>query len=479
MDERDTFFEQLQRPRDERRAMGKQLRKDVPRSSHGAWAPAADRPDPLELLQAQDEGRVKELLPIKYGRMVASPFAFLRGSAVVMAADLASTPVTGQPVILCGDAHISNFGLFASPERKLVFDVNDFDECTPGPWEWDVKRLAASVVVAARENGLDHKTAHELAQGAVEVYRRSMSHFAAMPTTDIWYYHVDAGQVQELFDEKASKKARKMTKKTIDKAMTKTQGRTLEKLTHLEDGRRRINSEPPLLLPLRELDIKGAIAPAMSDEEFSEMSTRSVLAMWQQYLDSLPEDRQYLLERYRVTDVALRVGGVGSVGTRCFIALLEGGGDDEGLILQLKQAGPSALSAYLPPRAYKQQAERVVHGQMLMQATSDPFLGWHQSEKSGTDFYWRQLKDMKGSFEAANLDESGLQAYIAICALCLARAHARTGDATAISGYLGKSDVFDKAIADFADAYAGQTVKDHAALRQAIDDGRIPAQEGV
>ena len=342
-----------------------------------------------------------------------------------------------------------------------------------------MKRLAASVVVAARENGLDHKTAHELAQGAVEVYRRSMRHFATMPTTDIWYFHVDADQVQELFDEKASKKARKMTKKTIDKAMKKTQGRTLDKLTHLENGRRRINSEPPLLLPLRELDIKGAIAPSMSDEEFSEISARSILDMWQQYLDSLPEDRQYLLERFRITDVALRVGGVGSVGTRCFIALLEGGGDDEGLILQLKQAGPSALAAYLPPRIYKQQAERVVHGQMLMQAASDPFLGWHQLERSGTDFYWRQLKDMKGSFEAADLDESGLQAYIAICTLCLARAHARTGDASVINGYMGKSDVFDKAIADFADAYADQTVKDHAALRLAIDDGRIPAQEGI
>jgi uncharacterized protein (DUF2252 family) len=474
-----SLAEQIIRPRNIRRAMGKRLRKETPRSSHGDWQPADDRPDPLELLQAQDEGRIQELLPIKYGRMAASPFAFLRGSAVVMATDLSGTGVSGQEVVLCGDAHISNFGLFASPERTLVFDINDFDECYPGPWEWDLKRLAASVVVAGRENGYDEKTNRKLATLTAEVYRRTMRKFANLSTMDTWYFHIKAEDVQKLFEEKASKRDQKQTAKTISKALGKTQARTLEKMTHMEDGRRQINYEPPLLVPLRTIDIEGILATFYSTEEIEMVTEENLRQIWQEYLDSLPEERHYLLERFRMTDTALRVGGVGSVGTRCFIMLLEGGGKDEGLILQLKEAGPSVLQAILQTRTYEENARRVVIGQRLMQATSDPFLGWHRSPISGHNYYWRQLKDMKGSIDVANLDVKGYGTYVSICAASLARAHARTGDPAAIAGYLGKSDVFDRAIADFAVNYADQTEKDHAALKQAIADGRIKAQEGI
>jgi uncharacterized protein (DUF2252 family) len=474
-----SLAEQIIRPRNLRRAMGKRLRKETPRSSHGDWQPAAERPDPLDILQAQDEGRIQELLPIKYGRMAASPFAFLRGSAAVMAADLAGTPASGQEVVLCGDAHISNFGLFASPERTLVFDINDFDECYPGPWEWDLKRLAASVVVAGRESGYDEETNRKLAALTAEVYRRTMRRFAKQSTMDTWYFHIKAEDVQKLFKEKASKRDQKETAKSINKAQGKTQARTLEKITHMEDGRRRINHEPPLLVPLRYMDLESGLAGVLSAEEVKLINEEYLRQTWQDYLDSLPEDRRYLLERFRVADVALRVGGVGSVGTRCYIFLLEGSGRDEGLILQLKEAGPSVLQAQLKTHTYEENARRVVLGQRLMQAGSDPFLGWHLSPISGHNYYWRQLKDMKGSVEVANLDLTGYGTYVGICAASLARAHARTGDPAAIAGYLGKSDVFDRAIADFAASYADQTAKDHAALKQAIADGRITAAEGI
>jgi uncharacterized protein (DUF2252 family) len=474
-----SLAEQIIRPRNLRRAMGKRLRKETPRSSHGDWQPAADRPDPLKILQAQDKGRIQELLPIKYGRMAASPFAFLRGSAAVMAADLVGTPASGQLVVLCGDAHISNFGLFASPERTLVFDINDFDECYPGPWEWDLKRLAASVIVAGRENGYDDETNRKLAALTAEVYRRTMRQFAKQSTMDTWYFHIKAKDVQKLFEWKASKRDQKETAKTINKAMGKTQARTLGRMTHMEDGRRRINHEPPLLVPLRFIDFESRLAGIFTAEEIKQVGEQDLRQSWQEYLDSLPEERRYLLERFRVIDIALRVGGVGSVGTRCHIFLLEGGGKNEGLILQLKEAGPSVLQAHLQTQTYEENARRVVLGQRLMQATSDPFLGWHRSPISGHNYYWRQLKDMKGSIDVANLDVTGYGTYIGICAASLARAHARTGDPAAIAGYLGKSDVFDRAIANFAANYADQTEKDHAALKQAIADGRIKAQEGI
>ncbi len=455
-------------PRSVRRQQGKALRKNVPRSSHGAWAPAADRPDPLAILQAQDEGRVQELLPIKYGRMVASPFAFLRGSAAVMAADLAKTPTTGIQVQLCGDAHISNFGVFASPERQLVFDVNDFDETLPGPWEWDLKRLVASVVVAGYENGFSVKECRKLAVATVDYYVVVMKQLAQAPTLDVWYFYVEAQNVVEAF-ERSSKKGGKAAEKMVRKAERKTQEQTLAKLTHIENGRRRFNSNPPLLVPLDEL---------LTEEQRDAITGEQVWNMWQDYLTSLPADKRHLLRRYRMADVALRVGGVGSVGTRCWILLMEGGAEDDALVLQLKQAGRSVLEQYVGRSSYESPAQRVVEGQRLMQASSDIFLGWHESSL-GTHYYWRQLKDMKGSMDVSLLAKRDFETYVRVCAACLARAHARSGDAAAIAGYMGKGGPLPSAMADFGFAYADQTLKDHQALQEAIDTGRIAAELDV
>jgi uncharacterized protein (DUF2252 family) len=454
---------------EERERRGKAVRQQVPRSSHGAWVPSPDRPDAISLLQAQDEGRLEHLLPIKYGRMVESPFAFLRGSAVVMAADLASTPVTGLQAQLCGDAHLSNFGVFATPERKLVFDINDFDETYPGPCEWDLKRLAASAVVAGRENGFGDEVNRNLAKAVSKAYRWAIRHLAQMPTLDVWYYHVEADEVLEVL-ERSSKKAKKSARKMVKKARTRTHTQTLEKLTEVVDGRRRILNDPPLLVPLSEM---------VSDEEKARISEQDVETMWLDYLDSLPEERRLLLSRFRIADGALRVGGVGSVGTRCTILLLEGGAEDDALILQQKEAGPSVLASYVARRDYASQAERVVVGQRLMQATSDIFLGWHESTLTGTQYYWRQLKDMKGSVDVATLDEAGLETYLAVCSACLARAHARTGDAAGIAGYVGKKNTLDRALASFAVAYADQTERDHQALVDAVASGRVAAETGV
>ena len=462
--------------RAERYKMGKSLRQKASRSSHGDWQPAADRPNPLDLLQAQDKGRLQLLLPIKYGRMLASPFAFLRGSAVVMAADLARTPTTGLQVMLCGDAHLSNFGLFASPERRLVFDLNDFDEAFPGPWEWDVKRLAASVAVAGRDNGFSDKTNRNLAQGAVRVYRRAMKHFAEMRTLDVWYFYVDADAWQDVFADRSSNKMYKATKRLLDKAQSKTQEQTVAKLTYVDgSGRRQIRREPPLLIPLR----VESLAQFVAEEDLAVISETAVEGSWQQYLQSLDDEKKYLLSRYKIVDGALRVGGVGSVGTRCVIILLQGGADDDGLILQLKEAGPSVLEAYLPSRTYSHYGRRVVVGQQLMQTTNDIFLGWHTGDISDSDYYWRQLKDMKGSVDVAKANEDGLMTYIELCALCLARAHARTGDASAIAGYLGKGKSFDGAVANFAMAYADQTERDYQLLVEAVDSGQVVAAKGI
>jgi uncharacterized protein (DUF2252 family) len=377
----------------ERWERGKALRQPVPRSSHGAWAPSPDRPDPIGLLQAQDEGRLEHLLPIKYGRMVE----FLRGSAAVMATDLAHTQVTGLQVQLCGDAHLSNFGVFATPERKLVFDINDFDETYPGPWEWDLKRLAASAVVAGRESGFADEENRKLAVAVSRAYRWAMRQLAQMPTLDVWYYHVEADKVLEVL-ERSSKKAKKSARKMVKKARRRTHAQTLDKLTKVVDGRRRILNDPPLLVRLSE----------MVREERAQITAQDVETMWREYLGSLPEERRLLLSRYRIADGALRVGGVGSVGTRCAILLLEGGAQDDALILQQKEAGTSVLESYVTKRDHASQAQRVVTGQRLMQATSDIFLGWHEGSLTGTQYYWRQLKDMKGSVDVATLHEAGL-----------------------------------------------------------------------
>ena len=458
-----------QLPSAERAGIGKRLRKVVPRSSHGDWSPAADRPDPLSLLQAQDKGRLQHLLPIKYGRMLASPFAFLRGSAVVMASDLAASPVTGLNVVLCGDAHLSNFGIFATPERNLVFDINDFDETYPGPWEWDLKRLAASAVVAGRENGFKEKDCRRLAEVVSRSYRQAMRRFSEASILDVWYFDVDADKVIQVFD-KYAKKSAKGARKTFSKAGSRTSERTLQKLTEFVDGKRQIVNNPPLLERLRDL---------LTEEQKQKITEQDVESAWFAYVNSLPQERRRLLKRFRVTDAALRVGGVGSVGTRCTIALLEGYAEQDALILQQKETGPSALAAYLPKKDFESQAQRVVIGQRLMQAASDIFLGWHQSTMTGNQYYWRQLKDKKGSFDMQKLDASGMGTYLGVCSTCLARAHARAGDAAAISGYLGSGDVFDKAIANFAVAFADQTEKDYQALANAVKSGRIAAEMGV
>lgn len=454
---------------EERRKMGKARRQEVPFDSHAAWIPAANRPDPINLLQAQDEGRIQHLLPIKYGRMVASPFAFLRGSAAVMAADLSQTPVSGIDVVLCGDAHLSNFGVFATPERKLVFDLNDFDEAYPGPWEWDLKRLAASAVVAGRGNGFNDKDNRKLARLVARVYREAMNLFAKAPVLDVWYYHIEAEKILSVF-ERYSKKGAKSTKKVLKKARTKTRERTLEKLTEVVNGRRQIINDPPLLVRLSDI---------FTDEQKAQIPETLFIDSWTDYVSSLPEERRLLLSRFHVSDAALRVGGVGSVGTRCTIALLEGGAERDAIILQQKEAGPSVLEAYLQKKDYSSNAQRVVIAQRLMQATSDIFLGWHQSPLTDVQYYWRQLKDMKGSVDVAVLDEEGLGSYLAVCSWCLARAHARTSDSAAIAGYLGKSSTFDKAIGKFALAYADQTERDHQTLVAAIKTGRLQAQEGI
>jgi uncharacterized protein (DUF2252 family) len=402
--------------------------------------------------------------------MVASPFAFLRGSAVVMASDLATTPATGLDVILCGDAHLSNFGVFATPERNLVFDINDFDETYPGPWEWDLKRLAASAVVAGRENGIDEKKCEKLAAIVSKSYRESIRRFAELSILDVWYFHVDVDSVLNVFDKQA-KKGSKIAQKMVKKARSHTREQTITKLTEVVDGRRQFVNDPPLIVRLEDL---------LSEEQKDQISEQDIKNFWLEYLDSLPKDRRLLLSRYRITDAALRVGGVGSVGTRCTILLLEGYSEDDALILQQKEAGPSALERFLPKVDYDaSQAERVVVGQRLIQAAPDIFLGWARGGYTGTHYYWRQLKDMKGSIDVTRLDAKGLRTYLRVCSACLARTHARTGDAAAISGYLGSGDVFDRAISQFAVAYADQTLLDHQALVDAVESGRIVAEVGV
>ncbi|MEM9815043.1 MAG: DUF2252 domain-containing protein [Cyanobacteria bacterium P01_D01_bin.6] len=455
--------------------LGKALRRQAGRSSHGDWSPSDQQADPLNLLQQSDQGRLSHLLPIKYGRMVESPFTFFRGAAIVMAADLANTPVSGLTTVLCGDAHLSNFGVFASPERNLIFDINDFDEVYPGPWEWDLKRLAASAVVAGRCNSFKDSVNRELAETVGRAYQKAMQYFDDHTTLEMWYYHIDAEYVLNLFKDASSKRGHKTAQEMVEKARQRTQEQTLEKLTKWQNGHLRIISDPPLLVPLR----KNANADFLGDFGDSTYLREAIELNWQDYLESLSKEQQFLLSRYRITDGALRVGGIGSVGTRCLIALLEGQGEDDAIILQLKEAGASVLEPFLPAHTYETHAERVVTGQTLMQAVSDVFLGWHRSKLTEVDYYWRQLKDMKGSVEVEELDEKGLETYLKLCSWSLARAHARTGDAATIMGYIGKNNKFAAAIAQFAMAYADQTEQDHEQLKKAVKSGRIVAETGI
>ena len=438
----------LTEPPERRREFARDRRREVPRSSLGVWEPSADRPDPIEVLRRQEQHRIAELLPIRHQRMSASPFAFLRGAAAVMARDLADTPTTGLLVQACGDAHLLNFGIFASPERRLVFDVNDFDETLPAPFEWDVKRLAASLVVAAQQRSLAAADCAIAARGAAETYRTTMHEFAALGHLDVWYSHIE---VQDMLTVTRSADARKLEGKVVRKAQQATSLGALGKLTEIVDGRRRIADSPPLVehVPMR-------ADPA---------------AVANKYVTSLPEERRTLLSRYRVVDWARKVVGVGSVGTDDAIVLLLGDSDDDPLFLQVKEATASVLEPFAGASVYADHGERVVQGQRLMQAVSDIFLGWTAIE--GRHYYVRQLRDMKGSIPIEQLGASELLEYGRSCGAVLARAHARSGDPVAIGAYLGSGDAFDRAMSQFAVAYADQTEGDHRRMLEAIRSGEL------
>ncbi|MGV9409694.1 DUF2252 domain-containing protein [Nocardia sp. NPDC003693] len=432
---------------------GRAARKRVPRSGLAAWEPGPDRADPIEILERQAATRVPELVRIRYARMAAGQFPYYRGAPAIMAADLARGPNTGLTVQLCGDAHLSNFGLFASPERTLVFDLNDFDETLPGPFEWDVKRLAASVVVAARANGCTDAEAAAGAGAAARAYREAMTRLAGIGETEVWYEKVDADRVAAL----VGPDARKATTKVIDKARSRTSLQALEKLTEPgPDGAPCIRHDPPLIMPI------STIEAAHVD---------SVLG---DYRASLPEERRVLLDRYSLREVAMKVVGVGSVGTRCFIALFIGRTTGDPLFLQVKQAEESVLTPHTRSSVFRHQGHRVVHGQRLTQTAGDIFLGW-ATGPDGRHYYWRQLRDMKGSASIENMTAPGLQQYAALCGHTLARGHARSGDRVAIASYLGSGTGFDRAITDFALAYADQTAADYATLLAAIESGRLDA----
>lgn len=443
---------------DERRRMGRQLRAVARRESHGAWAPAADRVDPVALLEQQAATRIPELVPVRHGRMAVSPFTFYRGAALVMARDLADTPVSGIETQVCGDAHLLNFGVFATPERNVIFDINDFDETLRGPWEWDLKRLAASIEIAARDRGWDSDFRRDMVLQTVSRYRTQMAEFAEMGNLEVHYAAARESDVLALMTDG---QALKQSHRLLKKARRRTSRGSQEKMTRMEHGHRRIIENPPVVV---RVDTGG----------FHERMHRH----WERYLDSLPEDRRYLLGQYRFIDMARRVVGVGSVGLHAYVVLLEGHDADDPLVLQFKQAQQSVIEADGRVNRFPEEGQRVVVGQRKMQAASDMFLGWMQVEGIG-DFYWRQLRDMKGSVELGVVNRYGFQFYCQLCAWCLARAHASTGDRVQIAAYLGRSDRFAEAIADFAVAYADQTERDHAAMLTAIKQGRIDAVSGI
>lgn len=457
----------------ERVALGKEARSRVPRSSHGTYGPPADRPDPIELLERQSATRIQDLVPIRYGRMLVSPFTFYRGGALIMASDLAGTPRSGLTVQCCGDAHLSNFGVFASPERRLVFDLNDFDETLPGPWEWDVKRLAASMLIAARNNGFPVKDQEKIVLDTVREYRTSMSAFAGMKNLDVWYAHLDVDEAMRELGPQLKPKMIKRSEKTLSKARTKDSMSAFSKLVRVVDGKARIIAEPPLIVPIDDL-VQGG----------EQRVTFEVLhQLLRDYRRTLEHDRRVLLEEFRLEDFARKVVGVGSVGTRAWIALMLGRDGKDPLFLQMKEAQPSVLEEFLAPSAFKNHGERVVAGQRLMQATSDIFLGWLHVRSAidgqERDFYGRQLKDWKGSAETDQMVPRGMSAYGRLCGWTLARAHARSGDRIAIAAYLGKGNVFDRAIVEFSHAYAEQNERDYRALADAVGSGRVKAELGI
>ncbi|WP_030926977.1 DUF2252 domain-containing protein [Streptomyces sp. NRRL S-646] len=453
----------------ERAALGKETRALLPRSAHAVFEPDAKRPDPVDIIERQSATRVPELVPIRYGRMLESPFRFYRGAASIMASDLGASPHTGLMAQLCGDAHLLNFRLLASPERHLVFDINDFDETLPGPFEWDVKRLAASLVIAGRANSFPESECATVVRESVRAYRERMREFAGMRTLDVWYARDDAAQVEAILSERLSRSERRRVDTASAKARTRTSRQAAGKLTRLVDGRPRIISDPPLITPLDEL------LPGTEGDELQQ-TLRALVA---DYSRTLSSERQHLLGRFHVVDMARKVVGVGSVGTRCWIILLLGRDDEDPLLLQAKEAGNSVLAPYSGASVYDNQGERVVAGQRLMQAASDIFLGWkHMTGIDGRerDFYVRQLRDWKGIAQPETMDPATLALFGRLCGASLARAHARSGDPIAIGAYLGRGDTFDRALARFAQAYADQNERDHRALADAVAAGQVTAR---
>jgi uncharacterized protein (DUF2252 family) len=457
----------------ERVARGKAARAEVPRSSHATFEPLPTRGDPIELLERQATTRVPELVPIRYGRMLVSPFTFYRGAALIMANDLAATPRSGLNVQCCGDAHLSNFGVFASPERRLVFDINDFDETLPGPWEWDVKRLAVSMIIAARNNDFGARDQERIVLDTVGQYRTAIATFAGMKDLDVWYSHLDIETVLKDYAAQFKPKMVKRTENTLAKARTKDSMTAFSKLTQVVDGKVRIVDQSPLIVPIERLG-----AGDERDEMF-----QALRQLMRGYRETLEFDRRVLLERFELTDFARKVVGVGSVGTRAWIALLLGRDGQDPLFLQMKEAEASVLEEFLSPSEFSNHGQRVVTGQRLMQASSDIFLGWLHVDSGldgkPRDFYGRQLKDWKGSAEIEQMVPKGLAAYGKLCGWTLARAHARSGDRIAIAAYLGNSDSFDRAIVQFSQAYAEQNDRDYQALDAAVKSGRITAQSGL
>jgi uncharacterized protein (DUF2252 family) len=484
---------------DDRKAKGLEARDQAPLSSHTKWSPAADRPDPVALLSEQDKTREQDLVPVRHGRMMVSPFTFYRGAATVMAADLAPTPVAGLKVQLCGDAHLSNFGLFASPERLLLFDLNDFDETLPGPFEYDVKRMAASFTVAGRNNGFSKSDTRAATQESVRAYREAMASFAQMGTMDIWYAHLDEDEVmatirrslaetkqeaqaakkakqkkaekKDVRQEDLEKRAEKRAVKLAGKARTRDSLQALSKLGEQVNGGYRIVSQPPIIIPLRDL---AATFGLSADEAESVIHEQ-----FRAYRQTLQADRRHLLERFEIIDAARKVVGVGSVGTRCFIVLLQGRDAHDPLFLQVKEATASVLAPYVGKSRYRQHGERVVQGQRMMQAASDIYLGWTKGLDARRNFYWRQLRDMKASAVVEGMTAFGLGLYAKVCGWTLARAHARSGDVIALNEYLGTDDAFEVAITDFSARYADQNEQDYQQFVTAIRSGRLEALEGV
>jgi uncharacterized protein (DUF2252 family) len=457
----------------ERAARGKAARAEVPRAGHAGFSPSPHRPDPVALLEEQAVSRVPELVPIRYGRMLVSPFTFYRGAALIMAADLDSTPASGLRTQICGDAHLSNFGVFGSPERRMIFSVNDFDETLPGPWEWDVKRLAASLAVAGRENGFSAADRRKVLLATMREYRTAMASFATMSNLAVWYSHLDIENLVEQVRSEVKAKQLKQLEKNLAKARTRDSVQAFAKFATEVDGEPRIMGDPPLIVPIEEL-----IAAEVDRKELTEQ----LAGLLRGYRKTIESDKRHLLDQFRFVHLARKVVGVGSVGTRAWIGLMLGRDGQDPLFLQMKEAQESVLERFAGKSEHTNQGHRVVHGQRLMQTTSDIFLGWDRItgiDGEQRDFYVRQLRDWKGSAEVETMVPKNMATYGRMCGWTLARAHARAGDRIAISSYMGKSDVFDNAIADFSEDYADQNERDYQALLEAVNSGRVEAQTGL